>query len=222
MTGSLWSSFEADKKCGTLSHKILDEWLSYALCKLSLNEVTTSSSFVAGWCLLSSLAQTVQRKIEGGKLCVKGSHPRVESEVRTEQHIQKIPSSSSSSSRQTGRKKAVINRVKGNLEFVYFQCYLIFHTVWLNLRAFEEFYTRDQRNRVNFVFSSSLGVNLETSINSRKATIHQSQDGSGTDLIHQNVTPCWLLSVIAVSSSLYFNLFDKLDSKALGLEQLQW
>ena len=161
-------------------------------------------------------------RLKGGKLCVKGSHPRVESEVRTEQHIQKIPSSSSSSSRQTGRKKAVINRVKGNLEFVYFQCYLIFHTVWLNLRAFEEFYTRDQRNRVNFVFSSSLGVNLETSINSRKATIHQSQDGSGTDLIHQNVTPYWLLSVIAVSSSLYFNLFDKLDSKALGLEQLQW
>ena len=54
------------------------------------NHLTATSSFVAGWCLLSSLNQTVQRKIEGGKLCVKGWHSRVESEVRTKQDLSKL------------------------------------------------------------------------------------------------------------------------------------
>ena len=69
------------KKCGTPC-KCSPTWVPPA----AFDNV---ACLLVGWCLLSSLNQTVEREIEGEKLCVKSSNPRVESEVRTKQHIQK-------------------------------------------------------------------------------------------------------------------------------------
>ena len=70
------------KKCGTPC-KCSPTWVPPA----AFDNV---ACLLVGWCLLSSLNQTVQRKIEGGKLCVKGWHSRVESEVRTKQDLSKL------------------------------------------------------------------------------------------------------------------------------------